>query len=297
VTAERITGLVTIGVPVFNGSNYIASALSSLGTQTYEQLEIIVADNASTDDTVNIVNQIAADDPRVRLLPADENLGAAWNYNRLVEAATGEYFRWAAHDDLLEPTNVESCVKVLDERPEVVLAYPQTMIIDGASKAVKPYDENMAIDFEGDVRRAATLLWRIGLCNAVFGVIRTDELAKTPLIQAFDSSDIALLAELALRGRFAQVEGRTFLRRRHESGSRMANTDTSAVAAWFAPDAASGRSRALIRSYLRSARSWGPNTGSAISASAMFATVGPLSELKWHRRVRRRRKRAAAASS
>ena len=182
-------------------------------------------------------------------------------------------------------------------RPEVVLAYPQTLIIDEDGEVVRSYDENMDLDIEGDIRRGATLLWRIGLCNAVFGLVRTETLRRTPKIQPFDSSDIALLAELAMRGRFVQVEDRYFSRRRHQGDSRAANRSSAQVTKWFSPNnAARGRTRPLLRSYLRSARTWAPNHRSVVAASAMFATVGPLTELRWHRRERRKKAKASQGS-
>ncbi|MDG2261899.1 MAG: glycosyltransferase family A protein, partial [Actinomycetota bacterium] len=122
--------LVTIGIPIYNGSNYLKAALSSILEEDHEHLEILIADNASTDDSLAIVSAVADGDPRVRILGSDTNRGAAWNYNRLVDEASGEYFKWAAHDDVCLPNYVSSCVGVLQTRPEVVLTYPQTSIID-----------------------------------------------------------------------------------------------------------------------------------------------------------------------
>jgi len=284
--------LVTIGIPCFNGADYLQDALDSIRAQDYTNLEILIADNASTDDSTTIAAAAAAADSRVGVLRSPENRGAAWNYNRLVESATGKYFKWAAHDDLCLPGNVSSCVAVLEARSDVVLVYPQTAIIGSGGEVVKPYDENMDLDFEGDIRRGAALLWRVGLCNPVFGLIRTDTLRMTPMIQSFDSSDVSLLAELAMRGRFVQTEGRLFQRRRHSADSRAANRTSAEVSTWFSPTAAqTGRSRPLLKSYFRVAKSWAPNRRSAVAAGAMFAAVGPLSELRWHRRRRRRSRR------
>jgi len=288
--------LVTIGVPVFNGENYLQVALDSLRAQDYENLEILVADNASTDASAAIAEAAAAQDARVKLLAAPENLGAAWNYNRLVEAASGEYFKWAAHDDVCAPSFISECVAELDSKPNVVVAHPQALIIDADGDVLKTYDEDMNLEFGGDVKRASAMLWRVGMCHAVFGVMRTDVLRRTPLIQPFDSSDVALLAELALRGEIVQTPGRLFHRRRHDQDSRRANASSEDVAKWFAPTGAQkGRTTPLLKSYMRSARSWAPNWRSAVAASAMFATVGPLTELRWHRRERRKRKRGRAA--
>jgi len=285
--------LVTIGLPCFNGANHLQEALDALIAQDYDNLEILVADNASTDGSLDIARAAAAADHRVTLLESAENHGAAWNYNRLVEKASGDYFKWAAHDDICRSDYISACVEALEANPDAVLAYPRTLIIDGEGEVTSSYDERMPLDFAGDIKRGAALLWRVRLCNAVFGVIRIETLRATPLIQSFDSSDIALLAELALRGRFIQTDERSFLRRRHSEGSRKANTDSASVAAWFAPNARRGRSRPLLRSYQRSASAWAPNPIRGLAARAMFATVGSVVEVRWHRRSRRRMKAAA----
>ena len=282
------TTLVSIGVPVFNGADYLESAIDALLAQTHQNLEILIADNASNDGSLEIAQRYARVDSRVRVLQAEENLGAAWNYNRLVDAASGPYFKWAAHDDLCLPDYVAKCADALDANASAVLAYPKTSIIDGAGDMVRHYEDRLNINDANPIRRVTALLWHVGLCNAVFGVVRTDELRSTGLIQSFDSSDIALLAELALRGKIVEVDDRLFLRRRHQGASRSANTSSDAVAAWFAPDAKSGRSLRLIKAYLAAAARWDVGPALKIAAVIAFAIVGPVTEVRWHRRRRRR---------
>src|SRR4051812_12825537 len=91
---------VTVGLPVHNGEQFLAAAVDSLLSQSVDGLELILADNASTDGTLAICERYAAQDRRVRVLPSDANRGAAWNFNRCLAAARGRYFKWAAHDDL-----------------------------------------------------------------------------------------------------------------------------------------------------------------------------------------------------
>ena len=94
---------VTVGLPVFNGENYLAEALDSLLTQSFENFLLIISDNASTDSTQKICTDYSAKDPRIRYVRLDTNVGAAENYNRLVDVAEGDYFKWAAHDDNCRP--------------------------------------------------------------------------------------------------------------------------------------------------------------------------------------------------
>ena len=99
---------VTIGIPVYNGEDFLEKAVDSLLSQTYEDFELIISDNASTDRTEEICRRYAAQDPRVKYVRNTENLGAAKNYNQLVDMAKGEYFKWAAHDDICLPIIIET---------------------------------------------------------------------------------------------------------------------------------------------------------------------------------------------
>src|SRR3712207_6191103 len=108
---------VSIGLPVYNGEKFIREAIDSILNQTFEDFELIISDNASTDETAAICQTYAAQDRRVRYFRNLENIGAAGNHNRVFEAASGKYFKWAAHDDLCGPNFVAECVNVLDRDP------------------------------------------------------------------------------------------------------------------------------------------------------------------------------------
>src|SRR5688572_10868700 len=94
---------VSIGLPVYNGENYLAEAIDSILAQTFEDFELIISDNASTDRTQEICEAYAAKDGRIRYYRSEVNKGSAWNFNRVFELARGEYFKWAAHDDYIAP--------------------------------------------------------------------------------------------------------------------------------------------------------------------------------------------------
>ena len=126
MTTTATAPLVSIGVPVYNGARIVGAALDSLLTQTYTNLEIIVADNASTDDTGEIVREYAARDSRIRYVRNATNIGArgtSGNFGRVLALATGKYFMWAAADDRRSPTVVEEAVAALERNPGAVLAH------------------------------------------------------------------------------------------------------------------------------------------------------------------------------
>jgi glycosyltransferase involved in cell wall biosynthesis len=137
-----MSALVSIGLPVYNGERYLAQALDSLLSQSHENLEILIADNASTDASEAICRDFAARDPRIAYHRHPRNLGAAANYNFVFRRARGAYFRWAAHDDICMPRLVERCVAALEAAgPSAVLAYPRTRLIDAEGRVLRDYDD------------------------------------------------------------------------------------------------------------------------------------------------------------
>jgi glycosyltransferase involved in cell wall biosynthesis len=228
--------VVTIGMPLYNGEKYLESALRSILAQTYTNFELLISDNASTDSSAAIARRYAEADPRIRYSRNPKNLGAAPNYNRLIHLARGRYFRHAAHDDILAPTNIERCVAVLDAEPDVVLAYPQMVIIDADGNRTETREHSLEL---GDGRPSARLAQYAHLCDEnsmcdpVFGLFRTSELRKTNLLGAYISSDMILLGEMALRGRIVEVPEYLFFERLHAGGSVQANPTLDDRAAWF----------------------------------------------------------------
>lgn len=229
---------VSIGLPVYNGEDYIEQAISTLLRQSFSDFELIISDNASKDGTRAICERFAADDPRVRYSRVNRNLGAAPNYNRIVPMARGSYFKWAAHDDRCLPRFLEACVKALDEDPSVVLAYPATIVIDKHGDALRTYRDGLDLPqaepqarFAGYIKQ--NYLHRRGMCNPIFGVVRMNALRRTRLIQDFLASDRSLLGHLALLGRFRELEDPLFERRIHMGTSTLAVTDFKKRQEWF----------------------------------------------------------------
>ena len=121
---------VSIGLPVYNGERFLARAIDSHLAQTFTDFELVITDNCSTDATEQIGREYAEKDPRVRYLRNEENLGAVGNFQRAFEETSGPYFRWAAHDDFLEPEYLERTVGVLDREPAAAIVFTGMTIMD-----------------------------------------------------------------------------------------------------------------------------------------------------------------------
>lgn len=230
---DRERGLVSIGVPVYNGENYLVAALNSILCQSYGRLEIIISDNGSSDATEEICRRHVSSDPRIRYYRSEINRGAAWNFNTVFNLARGEYFKWWAHDDVCDPSYVRKCVDVLDHEPSVVLCFAKTTIIDEGGNPVREYDDQMDLRCAMPDRRFRQTLFRDARgCNAQFGVIRADVLGRTKLIGRYAASDQILLAELALRGKIYQIPECLFFRRDHPLTSMRMHPSVRSVVAY-----------------------------------------------------------------
>jgi glycosyltransferase involved in cell wall biosynthesis len=225
--------LVSIGLPVFNGETYLEAAIRSLLAQDYREIELILADNGSTDGTQAICEAARASDERVRYYRSPINRGAAWNYNRCVRLARGEYFKWAAHDDLVGPNFISLCLAELERDPSMVLCQTRAVDIDEAGEVLRRWHRLGVGTVEDAVERFRLFIYQQSQFFEAFGLIRTRILRSTPLIGAYSSSDVPLVARLALHGRFGEVEEFQFQHREHPGRSIRMYADERSRSTWF----------------------------------------------------------------
>ncbi len=207
---------VSLALPVFNGERFLAEALQSLLAQDFSDFEIIITDNASTDATPEIGQDYAARDSRIRYVRNSANVGAAGNFNRGFTLARGEFFKWCAHDDLLSTDFLTCCVGALRNDPAAILAHGRQQMIDAAGAHLEGITGGLSdtSHIQDAALRFRTVFSTQGYDAAMFGLFRREALAKTGLHQAYYSSDIALLAECALLGRFIATSA-AFYNREH----------------------------------------------------------------------------------
>ena len=113
---------ISVCIPTFNYGRYLRDAVESVLAQTRGDLELVVVDNCSTDDTPQIVQEFMARDRRVRYVRNDVNVGPQRNLSRCIEVAEGEIVNVLCADDVLEPTAIEKLARPLEERPDLALA-------------------------------------------------------------------------------------------------------------------------------------------------------------------------------
>ena len=208
-------------MPVRNEARHVDAALRALRAQTYRDLEIIVCDNASTDDTAAICRRHADEDPRVRFEPVPSEISVTDNFRRSVDLARGEYFLWASGHDLWAPGLVDSCVRALQATPDACLAYGTAHWIgpDGEPlPRVSGWYDTRGMD---PVARFFAVLW--SNMHPVLGVMRTRTLRECGPLAAMVGADLVLLSKMALRGHFVHVRDADWFRRESRFEARYAD--------------------------------------------------------------------------
>jgi glycosyltransferase involved in cell wall biosynthesis len=228
---------VSIGLPVYNGEDFLREAIDSLLSQTAQDWELIISDNASTDGTETICRAYAARENRIRYVRQKKNIGCDRNFDLVFSLSSGEYFKWAAHDDLHLPNFLARCIEVLEEEPSLILSYTQAITIDAKGRrsgrgwgagpdlgSAKPHQRF----------RGALTQWNFPL--PLFGVIRAGILRKTRLHATYyPGSDRQLLAELSLHGRFVEIPEPLFLEREHPNAGRRLWDKPQRALNWYDP--------------------------------------------------------------
>ncbi len=238
-TAPRLS----VGLPVYNSSSYLAESIEALLGQSLDDFELIISNNASTDDTGDICRRYAKQDSRIRYFRQPKNVGLAPNHNFCVKQARGELFKWGAGDDLYHRDLLLRCVEVLDERPEVVLVHSYTAMIDGTGKVFQANEYPLATSAPYAPDRFRSLLNDSG-GDDDGGVMRTAVLLRTAMKESYHHADRTIIAELALHGPFHQVPDWMYFRRDHPGRAerahpsvraRCANMDPRRANPWLNP--------------------------------------------------------------
>ena len=232
------TPRLSIGVPVYNGEDYIAEAITSHLEQDFSDFELVVSDNCSTDATADIVNDFIKADDRVSYSRNDENIGSTANFNRLFRITNGELFRWAAADDRVEPGYLSKVIAMMDADSDIVIGHAESLLIDPHSEPMLEMAQGFlggdgymeAIKLQppaGDERfhsphphnRIDAVINNNHRNFYIFGIMRRDVMMQTKLHGSFYGGDRTLLVEMAMRGTFRKVPEALFASRSHAKNS------------------------------------------------------------------------------
>lgn len=163
---------ISIGMPVFNGERYIRAALDSLLAQTYMDFELIISDNASTDQTKTICQEYEKDDKRIRYYRQHENIGSTKNFKYVLDMARAEYFMWAAHDDVWDNNWIQILYPISFSNQ--CLAYGLVNSIDETDTSIIHAANNRRFKFSGAKIIRRVLYYSqapfLGKANPIYGI-------------------------------------------------------------------------------------------------------------------------------
>jgi glycosyltransferase involved in cell wall biosynthesis len=197
--------LVSIGMPIYNESMCIAQAIESILNQEFTDFQLIISDNASTDNTINICEKYAEKDSRIKIVNNITNIGATENFKQVLDLSNAEYFVWMSGHDLWHSKFLLECVENLNNNPSVVLCHSKSVWIDEQGQEL--CDIGRGIETRGLdlISRFQIVLWGMGYGSPVYGLIRSAALKQTTLETTVGLDNI-LLNELSLLGDIAYID-------------------------------------------------------------------------------------------
>lgn len=198
--------LVTLALPVRNGAPLLREAIDSMLAQDYPNIEILISDNASTDETAAILQDYQSCYPTIRVLRQPTTVPAVENFFILVREAKGEFFAWGAHDDSRSSNFVSALIPAM-QKSHVVLSFGDLWIVDGQGRLSKrgDYDcDNRGLPLSRRLRKTAEMQ-----CYHIFGLWRTEALRRIDAAYTYTHwwSDMPIMLAAASLGTTMQVPG------------------------------------------------------------------------------------------
>lgn len=201
--------LVTVGLPVYNGAAQIRVALDSMLAQDYGNFEVIVLDNASTDNTESVVREYVERDRRIQYFRNESNIGAVANFEKVTQFRSGKYFCWLAHDDCRAPSFLSKCVAKLEANPDAILCSVDVGVLGEKGELLTQFEGN--VGFLGLETMGVNVVDKVAdfvnraCCCVVYGVMRSEVFDAVGKFPAVFGWDYIFLVKLLLIGDFLRV--------------------------------------------------------------------------------------------
>ncbi|MDE2589575.1 MAG: glycosyltransferase family 2 protein, partial [Patescibacteria group bacterium] len=208
---------VSIGLVVYNGEPFTRKKIDSLLSQTFSDFELIISDNASTDGTSDICKEYLKKDKRIRYFRQKENMGASWNYIFVLDQARGEYFTWAAVDDIMLPDFLKNNVAILESDKNIVGSTGKVeryTLVEGdseknsidikfrnfKSKLISSFRPSSIVSISGSYNQKVRILLKKSAYTTLYCVFRTNELKKSIVRESFVANDAARILSVLKYG-------------------------------------------------------------------------------------------------
>jgi glycosyltransferase involved in cell wall biosynthesis len=201
---------VSVGLAVRNEPHAVRRCIESVLAQDFTDLELVICDNASDDETVDTLAEFAREDRRVTVAVNPVNIGSHENMNRVLQASRGTLFRWISADDWLEPHALSAGVRALERHPDAVgVTSGFTIHTPGTAPRHEQYRGQFPSSPDAG-RRFERMLWFFHAGDAkydpVYGIYRRQQLMRSGRIRPSERTDWLLSAELALIGPIIHID-------------------------------------------------------------------------------------------
>jgi glycosyltransferase involved in cell wall biosynthesis len=214
--------LVSIGLPVRNAGRALEHVVRSVLSQNHDRIELIISDNASTDDTEEVCRDLARADGRITYHRQPENVGILNNFVSAMRVANGPFFRWIGDDDRLEPDYVTRCLGVFDDDPRLILVTTGIAYTGPHGTAETAAYDGAALRSEDPIERFTEMLRLLNasylLIDPLYGLMRRDVVMSIPRRNMLREDEV-FAAKLALAGPWGHV--RDVLAHRHWKQERI----------------------------------------------------------------------------
>ena len=210
---------VTIVIPTYNAAEYLGDAIRSALEQSFEDFELLVLDNVSTDNTAEVVAKF--DDPRLQYKINDENIGFLGNANQGLSLARGNFLTYLGADDVWEKDFLLQAVAMMDNNPELSFVHGSAIWINEQSKPFGGTDDRWQQITDGN--KAFVDTFRYGFCFSTM-LMRTETARRIgPLAQDWgDLADTWLFLQLTLEGDIGYLHQPLVLYRVHKKSLSLA---------------------------------------------------------------------------
>jgi len=214
---------ISIGLPVYNGERFLRSKIDSILNQTYTNFELVISDNASTDQTQKICEEYVKKDNRIKYFRQEKNFGVTWNFEFVLKKSNNDYFMWTGVDDVLLPEFIEKNIQTLEKNKKCVASISKI-------NSYQPDDEIIQIDkndleysefikkirnyirpriifpIEGDFQTKARSYLKKSSCQVIYSVFKSDIIKKSIIAESFLGHDWAIFLNVLKYGDLAVID-------------------------------------------------------------------------------------------
>lgn len=186
--------LVTIGIPVYNEGKYLAETIESAINQECTDIDIVISDNGSTDNSSEIIKYYSELDKRIRPIYLGKNIGPIANFRSLLDNTTSKYFVFLGGHDLFLSHYIGEAISFLETNPDYVMSYPESRLVDGNDEVLQYSDPDIDSAGLNHLQRMTKVAANLSWCTCFHGVFRTDVIRQLPTLKIRGSDHLLLFA-------------------------------------------------------------------------------------------------------